>query len=146
MKDRTTFLKITSLLLGAVVLFFVTILRVESSSLFVVFSDEIAESQNKQKAKEKSGVDYLVGNDEVVEQSVIRGVQGVVLGEFDIPLVSVLLLVDFDDLEYIFETLSVVSERVFFFQDFIQTYESALYRKVKLFLFYSFIKIPSEFL
>lgn len=142
MKNKTTYLKLVSLSLGAVVLFFTTILKVETSNLFIVLSDESVKGQN---GKVLEGVDDL-GGGALVEQGVFGSVQEVVADEFDIPLMGALLLVDFDDLEYTFETLSVVSERVFFFQDLIQTYESVLYRKVKLFLFYSFIKIPSVFL
>lgn len=73
-------------------------------------------------------------------------VQGVVIGDAQKSVVNSLFLVDFDDLEYTFTALSVSAKRAFFFQNIIETYSFIVYRKVRLFLFYSFIKIPVVFL
>lgn len=66
-----------------------------------------------------------------------------VLDNFKKERCSSLIFTDFDDLDFASQFLRVVSGRFTFYDGFAINYSSTVHRKVKLFLFYSFIKIPS---
>lgn len=142
MRNETTFLKISSLILGLFVLFFTTILKVENTSLISFVSDDVL---GEERVKEVDRVCYVVDPvDEVFKSNAY--IQESVFGETQKSAMHSLFLIDFDDLEYTFIALSILSKRAFFFQDVVKSYTFMAYKKVKLFLFYSFIKIPTVFL
>lgn len=139
MKNKTTYLKFASILLGMVVLFFSTVLKVEGRSLFPFVSESFVDEEKGQKLDRVCYVDPIF--DDMEGEGVMEP-----LAVVDISAVNSFMSVDFDDLEYTFNALSVLSGGVFFFKDVIENYSFIVYRKVKLFLFYSFIKIPTAFL
>lgn len=145
MKNRTTSLNFISVLLGVIVLFFVTVLRLGVNSSCSFFADSSVKD-------EFGGQSNMVSYDDSFCENV-QGDYGIefiqkssMICELKAPNFCSLFLVDFDDLEYTFTALSVLPVRVFFFKEGVQSYNYIVYRKVKLFLFYSVIKIPSTFL
>lgn len=147
MKNRTTSLNFISVLLGMAVLFFVTVLKLDVGSSLIFVADASSFEDNELQECFSQVLSAGSFHEDMQKDDSVEFIQeSSMISEFKTPTFYSLFLVDFDDLEYTFTALSVLPTRVFFFKEGVQSYNSIVYRKVKLFLFYSVIKIPSTFL
>lgn len=138
MNYKTTSYKYKSLLLGLVVLFFAFTLKVSVNSLcsFLIADSMVCVDANADDGQNIRMYNVADNNEDVNSIDVkIKEVKKLSVSSF--------LLMDFDDLDFSFAVSSNSSRNAFFFQDVTLNYSSFVYKNVKLFLFYSFIKIPS---
>lgn len=131
MNNKTTSYKRGSFLLGLIVLLFT--FKVGIGSFENLITNSVANINND--SNMSHSLDSIAESDKVNNFDVN-------IKEMKKPNVSSFLLMDLDDLEFSFSASLSSSTRICFFQDIILKYSSFVYRNVKLFLFYSSIKIP----
>lgn len=134
MNNKITYHKFGRVLLGMVVLFFISTLGIS-----VNFFSKSVEDSLVCMSEDESFVGLF---DKTIDHKLNTTID-INITEMKKPSVSSFLLKDLDDLEVSLDTFYKSLVKVYFFQDVVLNYSSFVYKNVKLFLFYSFIKIPS---